>query len=438
MIMKSANKESGEKLRKIKRAQVAADRRLKDGGVIRGGVLRLCSIFASTPIACPDVYLVLSAVGIVSPCVTTKIMEQSPIEGNSSTPSTPTTAPTSVVSIDSMCLQMPFRNSESPHHSSSTTLQEMINSPGSSPFPRPQVLGVSSSSVPSSSYNIPQTDIPSSGGHQSTKKKSKQWSIDEEVALAKAWIDVSKDPEIENRQQSDSFWRRILEYFSKQLGGTDRTVHQMNSKWKNMHEKMKKFNDIYNNKLTQRRSGQSEADILLLAQTEYRNLFKNKAFSHEAAWGIIKENPPKKTKTSESNTYTTSVDDKFPEEDEGFNVEQPQKPQRKGNKAASSSSSEQQQQQRDEQLLRIVSEFSNVNKQDVEDKKRHRAKLEEFKAEKLRIMEEEKEERVRMMREKRQDKDMQFYLRPHDHLAGAQLNAVLTRKREIAQRWGWE
>ncbi|KAL7608714.1 hypothetical protein Lser_V15G10950 [Lactuca serriola] len=388
-------------------------------------------------------------------------MEQSPIEGNSSTPSTPTTAPPSVVSIDSMhgsdlenhvnshgyvasipslSYNVPpnaYRNSdsESPRQSSSTTLQEMINSPGSSPFPRPQVLGVSSSS-----YNIPQTDIPSSGGHQSTKKKSKQWSIEEEVALAKAWVDVSKDPEIENRQQSDSFWRRILECFSKQLGGTDRTVHQMNSKWKNMHEKMKKFNDIYNNKLTQRRSGQSEADILLLAQTEYRNLFKNKAFSHEAAWGIIKDNPPKKTKTSESNTNTTSVDDKFPEEDEGFNVEQPQKPQRKGNKPASSSS-EQQQQQRDEQLVRIVSEFtefSNVNKQDVEDKKRHRAKLEEFKAEKLRIMEEEKEERVRMMREKRQDKDMQFYLRPHDHLAGAQLNAVLARKREIAQRWGWE
>ncbi|CAH1429961.1 unnamed protein product [Lactuca virosa] len=386
-------------------------------------------------------------------------MEQSPIEGNSSTPSTPTTAPTSVVSIDSMhgsdlenhvnshghVASIPslpynvppnaYRNSESPHQSSSTT--EMINSPGSSPFPRPQVLGVSSSSVPSSSYNIPQTEIPSCGGHQSTKKKSKQWSIDEEVALAKAWVDVSKDPEIENRQQSDSFWRRILEYFSKQLGGTDRTVHQMNSKWKNMHEKIKKFNDIYNNKLTQRRSGQSEADILLLAQTEYRNLFKNKAFSHEAAWGIIKDNPPKKTKTSESNTYTTSVDDKFPEEDEGFNVEQLQ---RKGNKPASLSS-EQQQQQRDEQLLRIVSEFtefSNVNKQDVEDKKRHRAKLEEFKAEKLRIMEEEKEERVRMMREKRQDKDMQFYLRPHDHLVGAQLNAVLARKREIAQRWGWE
>ncbi|KAI3698616.1 hypothetical protein L2E82_42294 [Cichorium intybus] len=48
-------------------------------------------------------------------------------------------------------------NTESPHHSSSTTA--MINSPGSSSFPRPTVPGVSSSSGPSFSYNIPQAEI---------------------------------------------------------------------------------------------------------------------------------------------------------------------------------------------------------------------------------------------------------------------------------------
>jgi len=279
---------------------------------------------------------------------------------------------------------------------------------------------------------------------QSSKKKSKPWNTQEEVVLAKAWIDVSKDWETGNRE---SFWGQALEYFCKELGGSDRTVHQVNSKWKEMNKKITKFNDIYKNKLAaQRQSGQSEADILKLALTEYRNLNKNKGFSHEAAWGILKDNrnwnllplkdannvqlqPQKKTKTSESNTYTAFSDAQFPsdlteEEDDELNIEEPQIPQ-----------------QSDEQLIRVISkltEFTSVSKQDFEDKKRHRAKMEELKEEKLRIMKEEKDERLCMMREKRKDEDMRFYLRPHDHLTGVQLNVVLARKREIAQRWGWE
>ncbi|KAL7609464.1 pre-mRNA-processing protein 40C [Lactuca sativa] len=109
----------------------------------------------------------------------------SPVEGKSSTPSTPTTAPASVLStptlkdadtvstesmhgsvasIPSLSYNVPQnanRNSESPHHSSSNTA--MINSPGSS-FPRPPVPGISSSSAPSFSYNIPQTEVAVSGG----------------------------------------------------------------------------------------------------------------------------------------------------------------------------------------------------------------------------------------------------------------------------------
>nr|GEY50747.1 hypothetical protein [Tanacetum cinerariifolium] len=53
-------------------------------------------------------------------------------------------------------------NSESPRQFTSNT--GMINSPGSSAFPRPSVPGVSASSGPSFSYNIQQADNPVSGG----------------------------------------------------------------------------------------------------------------------------------------------------------------------------------------------------------------------------------------------------------------------------------
>ncbi|KAJ0493357.1 putative proliferating cell nuclear antigen, PCNA [Helianthus annuus] len=86
-----------------------------------------------------------------------------------------------------------------------------------------------------------------------------------------------------------------------------------------------------------------------------------------------------------------------------------------------------------------------VNKEDMKAKKRHRAKVEKIKEEKLRLKKEEQEykiillkEEVRMMQQKQMDKDMKFFSMPHDNLAGAALDAVLARKCEIAQRWGWE
>ncbi|KAI3728498.1 hypothetical protein L6452_17135 [Arctium lappa] len=71
--------------------------------------------------------------------------------------------------------------SESPRQSSSNTA--MINSPGSSSFPKPSVPGVSTSSGPSFSYNIPQAEIPFSGGQ----------SIHSGMAVASAQSEVPKN-----------------------------------------------------------------------------------------------------------------------------------------------------------------------------------------------------------------------------------------------------
>lgn len=61
-------------------------------------------------------------------------------------------------------------------------------------------------------------------------------------------------------------------------------------------------------------------------------------------------------------------------------------------------------------------EFINVNKHSVEDKKKwHLAKLEEIKEKKLHNREE-------FMHKKRKDKDLRFYIQPHD-------NVVLAHKR---------
>lgn len=137
-----------------------------------------------------------------------------PVEGKSSPPSTPTVACASVVgkptlkdgdtvstdshdsdpanranshgyvaSTPSFSYNVPPNAntaSESPRQSSSTA---MINSPGSSSFPKPSVPGVSTSSGPSFSYNIPQAEIALSGGQ----------SIHSGMAVASAQSEVPKN-----------------------------------------------------------------------------------------------------------------------------------------------------------------------------------------------------------------------------------------------------
>ncbi|XP_076943779.1 uncharacterized protein LOC143614144 [Bidens hawaiensis] len=306
-------------------------------------------------------------------------------------------------------------------------------------------------------------DMDSSGGLVSgtpdkikrfkTRMKPKIWTAKEEEALATAWIDITKDSEPAN-----SFWKRVLAHFEEQSGSTERNVHQLNSKWKEMNLKITRFNDIYNDKVTNRQTGQSDADLLNATNIDYKKLYAPKGFFHETTWDIVKNNPTwiavssvpvtpaqvthqplKRTKTSDSNTCTKSSKADFPikldDEDEGVPDEEPEPPtpQQKRKKSVSSSSSTEQQ-----ELLKIVSEFISFNKEDIENRKHVRA-------EKLRLMKEKHESKMllyqaemRMLEEQQKDKDMDFILKPHDHLDGVMLKAVLARKREIAQRWGWE
>ncbi|KAK1421987.1 hypothetical protein QVD17_24800 [Tagetes erecta] len=293
----------------------------------------------------------------------------------------------------------------------------------------------------------------------SNRKKAKAWNNEEEDALAKAWIDVSEGPEIGNQQRSELFWKRALVHFEAQLGSTDRTVHQLNSKWKDMNAKIYKFDSVYKDKLANRQNDEAEVDILSATIVEYRKLYKTKAFPHHTTWNILKDNKNwktaalmgaqyshhayiksgKRTKMSGSNMYKNKIsfEAQLPndvnEENEGLHYEQPQIFPPKGKKPALSLASSGQQ-----KLLKIVSEFNEFNQEDIEDKKRYRL-------EKLRLMKEEKEKKMlileqelRMMQQKEMYRDMQFFLTPHCDLTGAALNVVLARKREITQRWGWE
>lgn len=81
------------------------------------------------------------------------------------------------------------------------------------------------------------------------------------MALAKAYINVSEDKDRKNQKWFEFFWEWVLEHFNQQLGGSDRSKHKANSKWKDLHAKIKQFNCIYNQKMNYHATGGFKVDI---------------------------------------------------------------------------------------------------------------------------------------------------------------------------------
>lgn len=85
--------------------------------------------------------------------------------------------------------------------------------------------------------------------------------VREELVLIRAYVDVYED-KTQKSTKVDAFLERILENFNVQLGGLDRSQHQVNSKWKNFHRKCNEFKCIYNPRMNSLVNGRYEADVL--------------------------------------------------------------------------------------------------------------------------------------------------------------------------------
>ncbi|KAL8233822.1 hypothetical protein R6Q59_019922 [Mikania micrantha] len=74
------------------------------------------------------------------------------------------------------------------------------------------------------------------------KAPPKRWSDEEEVALARAWLTISENPDVGNAQKRDGFYRKVTEHFHHLVKDRSRTVDQIYSKWNDINASMKKWN----------------------------------------------------------------------------------------------------------------------------------------------------------------------------------------------------
>ncbi|KAJ0665979.1 putative glutathione transferase transcription factor MYB family [Helianthus annuus] len=118
------------------------------------------------------------------------------------------------------------------------------------------------------------------------KMKSQNWIKVQEEALAKAWVHCSTNKKKGNQQNRDSFWRKILDHFNATVGGSNRTVHQVRSKWNPMLTKINFFNGLYQQADRTRGSGCKDLDVMKVALKEFKERFPN-GFQHVEVWEVV-------------------------------------------------------------------------------------------------------------------------------------------------------
>nr|XP_043619849.1 uncharacterized protein LOC122591659 [Erigeron canadensis] len=103
------------------------------------------------------------------------------------------------------------------------------------------------------------------------KTEKQSWSNKEEMALARAWLEVTEDPEEGNFQKMKIYWKKIGQIFHKILKKEPyRGPDSLSGKWSKMRLNIQKFNEIYTHLNHNPPSGSNDTDIIKLAHREYK------------------------------------------------------------------------------------------------------------------------------------------------------------------------
>ncbi|KAJ0906781.1 putative glutathione transferase transcription factor MYB family [Helianthus annuus] len=120
------------------------------------------------------------------------------------------------------------------------------------------------------------------------KAKRENWTPKQEEALAKAYIHCTLNKKKDNQQKADGFWKQVLNHFNQTVGGSNRTHHQVRSKWLAMQTKLSTFNGLYHQADRLRPSGSDGAFVMNQALKDYKS--KEGYDFAIAAWEVVRTN----------------------------------------------------------------------------------------------------------------------------------------------------
>ncbi|KAD3068226.1 hypothetical protein E3N88_36106 [Mikania micrantha] len=121
---------------------------------------------------------------------------------------------------------------------------------------------------------------------KTTKPTITRWSEVEEVTLARAYIDVSKDLFVSNNQTSMGFWKRVRAQFFSEMGRDSyRRNDMISGKLRDLQRKVAKFNGVWIQHHNNGKSDEDDETVMNEALMTY--VRENGSFSHIAAWQVV-------------------------------------------------------------------------------------------------------------------------------------------------------
>ncbi|XP_057803398.1 uncharacterized protein LOC131018703 [Salvia miltiorrhiza] len=137
--------------------------------------------------------------------------------------------------------------------------------------------------------------------------------------LAQCYIDISIDSVVGNDQKMDKMWKRIAKAYNENRPANtpSRKFRQLKAHFYKMQKQVKLFSECDNRIASIWKSGANDADIMEMAQTEYKQHHGTKGFKYVGVWRLLKEVPKfaevqgnvqasKRTKNTEGGAYTSS------------------------------------------------------------------------------------------------------------------------------------
>ena len=105
--------------------------------------------------------------------------------------------------------------------------------------------------------SLPEVEIVTSN----PTKRGGNFSVDEDLLLISAWLNISMDAVHGTDQRVDKFWEKIWEFFCKNnTYGTTRTSTSLSSRWGNISRETSRFAGFMAKAEARNRSGAADKD----------------------------------------------------------------------------------------------------------------------------------------------------------------------------------
>ncbi|GJX51653.1 hypothetical protein Tco_0278498 [Tanacetum coccineum] len=156
----------------------------------------------------------------------------------------------------------------------------------------PNSASSSNHATPSSQHSISSSQYPPfvASLSDAQDKKFQRWTSEEEELLAKCYIAVSEDPNIERDQKLDWFWGKVLSTYNDSAP-FQRNKDMLAWKWSTLILNCQKFNALRKRAQCLCKSCENEMDVFRHAKTMFKDEHKGRSFTQESSWDILRTSP---------------------------------------------------------------------------------------------------------------------------------------------------